>query len=174
MLVSESRKQQWHISRVMARANLLDIEAAIAPVSEFLDRLHARRMSLAWKDDSVLMAARSSKVLVLTDAERESFYRCLTALAKAASHRPIAEATLRTSFENAIFAVFDQEPLTDFESRRDEQLKALRTLLNQHAVRHLIAFRVQWIEPKQLPFSYRTIQFLPPRAKESATRSKFA
>jgi len=145
---------------------LLDIDAAIARVSEFLDGLHARGMSLAWKDDAILMAARSPKVLVLTDREREFFYRCLTALAKAASHRPIAEATLRTSFENAIFAVFDQEPLTDFESRRDEQLKVVRTLLAQRAVKHLIAFRVQWIESKELPFLYRAIRFLPPRATD--------
>ncbi|MGA8806613.1 MAG: hypothetical protein WB973_01960 [Thermoanaerobaculia bacterium] len=145
---------------------LLDIDAAIARVSDFLDGLHSRGMSLAWKDDAILMAARSPKVLVLTDTERESFYRCLTALAKAASHRPIAEATLRTSFENVIFSVFDQEPVTDFEAHRDEQLKVLRTLLNQRAVRHLVAFRVQWIESKGLPFLYRTIWFLQPRAKE--------
>ncbi|HEX7678025.1 MAG TPA: hypothetical protein VF713_07880, partial [Thermoanaerobaculia bacterium] len=148
----------------MARQKpILDTEEAIRRAAQFITDLHVRGNALAWQDDNFPMAARPGKVLTLSPWERNRFYRCLTALGQAAYYLPISGESLRIALEDAIFSALDGPP-EEFDSRRETTAKSLRKTLLAPAEKWRIACRIQWIEPAELPFTYRDVQFVKPDA----------
>ena len=143
---------------------LIDPDEAIRSVRSFLEGLHARDVALGWQDDNILMGARGPKVLTFTSADRSQFYRCLTAISRAAYHWPLEADVIRGALEDAIFAVLDG-PSEEFPTRLDEAIKRLRAILSTESTAWRIAFRIQWIEPTELPFDYRGVHFVPPSAE---------
>lgn len=142
---------------------VLDPEEALRRVAQFIADLEARGNALGWHDDNILMSARAGKVLTFSNEDRNRFYRCFTALGQAAYYRPVSDESLRGVFEDAIFSALDG-PREEFASRSDAAIAVLRKTLLAPAATWRIAFRIQWIEPAELPFTYRDIQFVKPDA----------
>src|SRR5436305_6823873 len=138
---------------------ILDSAKALALVRDVLGKLHRRGDALAWRDDHILMATRLGRVLTLSGAERDGFYRMLTALGRATYHLPIGEASLRAAFEDAIFLSLASSP-EEFPAALESAIKGLRKTMMATPERWRMAYRIQWIEESELPFTYRDVRFV--------------
>jgi hypothetical protein len=140
---------------------IVTTEEALASVRAFLEELNARGDALSWPEGNIPMSAKGAKVLAFTRAVRHRYYRCLTALGRATYHIGIGEESLRKAFDDAIFAALDG-PADQFEERCEVAIKALRVTLLSTPEKWRIAYRIQWIEPTELPFTYRDVLFVKP------------